>query len=86
VLIFDDVLRIVSFYNEEELQNVVNQWRKLEIIELSDTVKALDDTDDFWTALYQLRIAGEYPLRCVSEIGHSVCHILQLIVKEFSQR
>ncbi|KAL5238901.1 hypothetical protein ACI65C_006311 [Semiaphis heraclei] len=59
--------RIVSFYNAEELQNIDSQWRKLENFELSDTVKALDDTEDFWVSLYQLQINGEYPFKCVSE-------------------
>lgn len=67
ISIFNDVPRIVSFYNAEELQNIDNQWRKLENFELSDTVKALDDTEDFWVSLYQLQIDGEYPFKCVSE-------------------
>lgn len=67
ISIFNDVPRIVSFYNAEELQNIDNQWRKLENFEFSDTVKALDDTEDFWVSLYQLQIDFECPFKCVSE-------------------
>lgn len=65
ITVFKNVPRIVSFHNAEELQNIDDEWRKLEDFALSDTVKAIEDTEHFWSCLYKFEIDGDYPFKCL---------------------
>lgn len=65
--IFEEVPRITRQYDNESLQKIDDERRKLIFTNLNENIKNIQYAEDFLISLLNLETDGEYPFKNVSE-------------------
>lgn len=61
-----EVPRISQQYSQFDLQVIDTEWRKLRMIDFSDSIKTIKYVDEFWMCLYNWECDGEFKLKNVA--------------------